>query len=114
MFKPEWHDEVAGRQGSDWAPPKGTIGKFIDNILPGGHTTAVNHDKLVDVLVRSGVPDLLANFPTMIPTYVFSLGQELVNSFVGGINAVSGAAFSRPFMHVDPGRIPRRTGDGRL
>ncbi len=113
MFKPEGHDYVAGRDDS-WVEPGDPAGKFIDNILPAGHTTAVNHDKLVGALVRSGVPDPLANYPTMLPTYVFSLGQELANGFGAAFNFLIGRGFNAPFPHSDPLGPPRRLGAGGI
>jgi hypothetical protein len=46
-------------------PPGGRIGSFIEKYVPAGRTFGELHDSLVDVLTRAGVPDVLANIPTM-------------------------------------------------
>ncbi len=111
MFRPEGHEPAAGRVGNPIVSPGKGIGGLIDDRFPAGHTFAVNHDKAVGWLVRSGVPDVLANIPTMLPIYAASLLQEIGNSTVGAFNSVFGTRFSAPFPHTDPmGRPPAGVG----
>jgi len=82
-------------------PGKG-IGRFSENYLPGFHTLGVNHDRLVGYLVdRLGIPDLIANVSTMAPTYIYSVGQELLNIPSRSINFIFGADLPVPFEHRD-------------
>jgi len=53
---------------------------FLEDNVPAMHTLGENHDQLVDYLTDRGVPDWLANIPTMPPAYVYSVGEELLNS----------------------------------
>ena len=38
------------------------------------------HDPLVGALTRAGVPDLIVNVPTMLPSYVAAIGLEVLRS----------------------------------
>ena len=68
----KWHTpdgaHIVGRPGTI-VPPGGSIGKFIENNIASGYTLAEIHDNWVDVLTNKGIPDIMANVPTMIPAY---------------------------------------------
>ena len=74
---------VVGREGT-FVEPGEAIGLFIENVVPGGYTFGQIHDQFNGDLVNAGVPDLLANVPTMPICYAWALGYELVG-FVGDI-----------------------------
>ena len=111
MFRPVGHDYVAGRDDT-FVEPEGTIGAFIDDRLPGGHTFAVNHDNAVELLVRAGVPDVVANVPSMTGIYVMSFAQEAANHAAAGYNLFFETNFNVPFPHTDPVG-PRPVGGGQ-
>ena len=83
-LRPEGHKYVVGRDGHPivWSGEQSPgIGSFIDDYLPAGHTFGTNHDAFVGLMVdQYGLPDLLINIPSMGPIYIFSVGQELVNT----------------------------------
>lgn len=101
-FRPEGHDYKAGRVGHPQVSPGSPIGAFVDDELPAGHTMAVNHDRLVDYLTKKGFPDRIANIPTMLPAYTYSIGQETVNTNVLIVNYMVGTNIPVPFVHEDP------------
>jgi len=78
-FHQDGEDYVVGRKDSI-IPPGGEISQFLEDNVPAMSTLGENHDQLVDYLRDNGVPDLLANIPTMPPAYVYSVGEELLNS----------------------------------
>jgi hypothetical protein len=41
----------------------------IEQYVPAGYTFGEMHDTFVDAATRAGIPDLLANIPSMIPMY---------------------------------------------
>lgn len=54
----------------------------------------------MDILVDGyGVPDVIANIPTMGASYVISVGQELANSAVSIVNKTFGTDYDIPFEH---------------
>ncbi len=69
---------VVGRSGTI-VPPGGTISHFIEHHVGSGYTFGQMHDSLVDKLEQCGIPDPLANIPTMIPTYLWAIGSDLNN-----------------------------------
>ena len=111
MFRPEGHDYVAGRDDTV-VEPEGIFGAFIDDHLPGGHTFAVNHDNFVGTAVSAGVPDVVANVPSMPWIYVTSFFQEAVNHSVARYNLFFETNFNVPFPHTDPVG-PRPVGGGQ-
>ena len=111
MFRPEGHDYVAGRDDTV-VEPEGIFGAFIDDHLPGGHTFAVNHDNFVGTAVSAGVPDVVANVPSMPWIYVTSFSQEAVNHSVARYNLFFETNFNVPFPHTDPVG-PRPVGGGQ-
>jgi hypothetical protein len=70
---------VVGRFGSI-IQPGGTVSNFVENWLPAGRTMALLHDGLVDALTGAGVPDLLANVPSMPLAYASAVALEALNS----------------------------------
>ena len=49
----------------------------FEKYAPNFHRTGDVHDEWVDALTSWGVPDLLANVPTMVPAFVYALGLNL-------------------------------------
>jgi RHS repeat-associated protein len=78
-FRPEGADYVVGRPGT-FVPPGEFISRVMSDYVPAGHTFAVMHDAFVGELWDAGVPDLIANIPTMPLVYVMAVLQELDNS----------------------------------
>jgi RHS repeat-associated protein len=80
-FQQPWQarDPVVGREGSP-IEPGGPISSFIERYVPAGRTLGEIHDPLVDALTRAGVPDLLANVPTMLPAYTAATALEILRS----------------------------------
>ena len=60
------------------------------------------HDKFVGKMVRAGLPDLLANVPSMPNIYLISLFQEGINFSVSEYNMIFDAELTIPFIHTDP------------
>jgi RHS repeat-associated protein len=80
-FQQGWQarDPLVGREGSP-VEPGGGISNFIERYVPAGRTLAEIHDPLVGALTRAGVPDLIANVPTMVPSYVAGIALEILRS----------------------------------
>jgi hypothetical protein len=80
-FQQGWQarDPIVGREGSP-VEPGGGISNFIERYVPAGRTLAEIHDPLVGALTRAGVPDLIANVPTMFPSYVAGIALEIHRS----------------------------------
>ena len=57
-----------GRDNS-YIKPGDKVGSYFENNIAHMHQTAKIHDRCVDTLTNSGVPDIFANYPTMIPAY---------------------------------------------
>jgi len=78
-FRP-WNDQktpyVVGRDGHPLVPPGGFVSKAIEHCVPAGRTFGQLHDAKVDELLSQGVPDLMANIPTMPGVYVEAFKQE--------------------------------------
>ncbi len=66
---------VVGRPGTI-VPPGGTIGGFIENNVGSGRTFGELHDAWVNSLTNAGVPDPLANVPTMLPAYLEAIRRD--------------------------------------
>lgn len=104
-FRPWNHMYVVGRDTHllVWSGEQGPgIGSFIDNYIPAGHVFGTSHDALVDSLVSMGVPDSLANIPTMPIVYINSVGQVTINSFVDYLNIMYNTNLERPYKHTHP------------
>ena len=80
-FQQDWQapEPLVGRDGSI-VEPGGGISNFIERYVPAGRTMAEIHDPLVGALTRAGVPDFIANVPTMLPSYVAAIGLEVLRS----------------------------------
>jgi RHS repeat-associated protein len=80
-FQQPWQarNPLVGREGSP-VEPGGGISNFIERYVPAGRTLAEIHDPLVEALTLAGVPDLIANVPTMVPSYVAGIGLEILRS----------------------------------
>ncbi|RFC34574.1 MAG: RHS repeat-associated core domain-containing protein [Candidatus Nitrotoga sp. MKT] len=81
-FQQPWQaaDPIVGRDNTI-IPPGGPISSFIEKYVPAGRTLAEIHDPLVDALKRAGLPDVIANIPTMPATYVAASYLELLRFF---------------------------------
>ncbi|MEK2645513.1 RHS repeat domain-containing protein [Bdellovibrio sp. BCCA] len=76
-FRQDWQTPGAvGRPGTI-VPPGGIISEAIERYIPAGYTFGQSHDTFVDWATSKGVPDWLANIPSMIPAYVYSIGLEI-------------------------------------
>ncbi|BBJ22520.1 hypothetical protein W01_04470 [Candidatus Nitrotoga sp. AM1P] len=80
-FQQNWQavDPIVGRSDT-FVWPGGPISTFIEQYVPAGRTLAELHDPLVGALRSAGVPDWLANIPTMLPTYVAAVGTEMLRT----------------------------------
>ena len=50
--------------------PGSSVGSYMENYITHMHQTAKYHDRCVDTLTDFGIPDIIANYPTMIPAYM--------------------------------------------
>ena len=57
-----------GREGS-WISPGDPTSRFMENNIAHMAQTADIHDEVVDTLYNFNVPDFIANYPTMLPSY---------------------------------------------
>jgi len=76
-----------GRTGiwKDVLDPGTGVAKALEHGMPFGHNFAKFHDEVVDVLTKVGVPDILANVPTMPLAYAFA---TIVTLGLMGLEAV--------------------------
>jgi hypothetical protein len=79
-FRQSWQSPgVVGRQGTP-VPPRGTVSEFIEQYVPAGYTFGELHDNFVDSAIKAGVPDWLANVPSMGLMYKMARLMELLRS----------------------------------
>jgi RHS repeat-associated protein len=79
-FRQAWQTEyVVGRVNSPVVPGE-FVSRVIEDYVPAGRTFGDMHDALVNTLTATGVPDLFANVPTMIPTYGVAVVTEVLRS----------------------------------
>ncbi|MEY4729374.1 MAG: hypothetical protein RL020_532 [Pseudomonadota bacterium] len=78
----------AGRDGSIVEPGPNGNGRVVDDSVPAGHTFAQMHDNLVDADTAVGLPDWLANIPTMIPVYVTAVIKEINRSIAETVSDI--------------------------
>ncbi|MDE2179976.1 MAG: RHS repeat-associated core domain-containing protein [candidate division NC10 bacterium] len=79
-FRQSWQtDFVVGRERS-LVEPGDPISRFIEDYVPAGRTFGEAHDRFVEAATRGGIPDWMANIPSMIPTYVGALGKEVLRT----------------------------------
>lgn len=64
------------------------------------HTMGTLHDGFVESATSNGVPDLLANIPSMPIAFGQAVFAESVNSSVGKVNAFLGTNIPEPFVHT--------------
>lgn len=81
-FQQPWQstNPLVGRADT-LVPPGGPISSAIEKYVPAGRTLGEVHDPLVDALTRAGVPDVLANVPTMPSAYAGAVGLEILRTF---------------------------------
>ncbi|OGP50210.1 MAG: hypothetical protein A2Y79_07845 [Deltaproteobacteria bacterium RBG_13_43_22] len=77
-FKPKDAPDLFGRKKS-WLEPGSPASLFFEKYIPAMYETAYFHDWLVDTLINWGVPDLLANYPTM----AFAFEVAFITNFLG-------------------------------
>ncbi len=81
-FQQDWQaiDPIVGREGVRRFEPGDAIPNFIERYIPAGRTMAEIHDPLVARLRSAGIPDWLANVPSMLPSYLMAVGLEILRS----------------------------------
>ena len=70
------NDGNFGREGSG-IEPSGKVGSFFENNIPFMNDTANIHDSVVDKLTDAGHPDIVANVPTMVPSFIAAILKNL-------------------------------------
>jgi len=79
-FRQPWQTPgVVGRPDTP-VLPGGPVSEFIEQYVPAGYTFGEMHDAFVDAATRAGIPDPLANIPSMIPTYGAAAVKEIMRS----------------------------------
>ena len=79
-FRQSWQTPgVVGRPGTH-VPPGGAVSELIERNVPAGYTFGEMHDGVVDAATKAGIPDLLANIPSMIPMFGVALGTEVLRT----------------------------------
>ena len=79
-FRQSWHTEyVVGRRGS-LVEPGGLVSRVIEKYVPAGRTFGEIHDAFVGAAIRAGVPDPLANIPSMIPMFGAAVVTEVLRT----------------------------------
>jgi len=79
-FRDPSHDYVLGRPRTPiW--PEGPIGSFLEDYVPAAHAAATGHDALVGWLTAQGVPDVVANIPTMPGVYAAEFLNQVSRRF---------------------------------
>jgi hypothetical protein len=80
-FRQSWQTPgVVGRRDTP-VPPRGPVSEFIEQYVPAGYTFGERHDTFVDAATSAGIPDWLANIPSMIPMYGGALSKEVLRTF---------------------------------
>lgn len=78
-----------GREGMPIFNPQNEIMNFMEDNFPEAHYFAAVHDSWVNKIVDEwGMPDVLANIPTMPLAYVFGFLETSFNSFTDLINFI--------------------------
>lgn len=74
-FRQPWQTPgTIGRPGT-LVPPGGAVSEFIERYVPAGYTFGETHDAFVDFSTGHGIPDWLANIPSML--YVLAVSVEI-------------------------------------
>ena len=112
-FQQDWQaaDPIVGREGT-FIYPGGPISSFIEKYVPAGRTLGELHDPLNGALRSAGVPDWLANIPTMLPTYVVGIGVEVLRTF-GILEQPQPTAPTAPYNFGDPASQIMWSDDGK-
>lgn len=81
IYRPlEWQAPgVVGRPGTP-VEPGGAVSNPIETRVPAGYTFGEMHDSFVDRATKAGVPDLLANVPSMPFVFVGAFFTEILRS----------------------------------
>ena len=56
------------------------VSRFIEDYVPAGRTFGEMHDSFVNAATGAGIPDWLANIPSMTPTYAAAVGKEMLRT----------------------------------
>ena len=79
-YRQPWQTEyVVGRPRTP-VPPGGWISRAIEDHVPAGRTFGEMHDSFVGAAAGAGIPDWLANIPSMIPMYEGAVVKELLRT----------------------------------
>jgi len=79
-FRQPWQtDFVVGRESSA-VVPGGLVSRVIEDYVSAGRTFGEIHDTFVDAATRAGIPDWLANVPSMIPIYEIARDIEVLRT----------------------------------
>ena len=79
-FRQEWQASgVVGRGGTP-IEPGGSVSNLIETRVPAGYTFGQMHDSFVDSATKAGVPDLIANIPSMPVVFVAAVFTEILRS----------------------------------
>jgi RHS repeat-associated protein len=79
-FRQGWQTPgFVGRPGT-LVEPGGAVSTLIEMRVPAGYTFGGMHDSFVDMATQAGVPDLLANVPSMPFVYVAAFFTEILRS----------------------------------
>ena len=80
-FRQPWQEPgVVGRRDTP-VPPRGLISEYIEQHVAAGYTFGEMHDRFVDIATKAGVPDRLANIPSMILIYKAAYATEMLRTF---------------------------------
>ena len=79
-FRQPWQTQFVVGRPDTLVEEGGPVSRFIENHVPAGRTFGEMHDRFVDVATKSGIPDWLANIPSMIPAYGAAVGKEVLRS----------------------------------
>jgi RHS repeat-associated protein len=91
---------VMGRDEMPILNPQNPIMNFIEDYFPYAHYFAVVHDDWVDSLTSWGVPDWLANIPTMPAAYVYAFSETSYSQFQDLLN------YAGSILGLTPTAIP--------
>ena len=79
-FRQPWQTPgVVGRERTI-VEPRGPVSEFIEKYVPAGYTFGELHDSFVDVATGVGIPDKVANKPSMMAMYVNSVVIEVMRT----------------------------------
>ena len=79
-FRQPWQTPgVVGRPGTP-VPPGGRVSEFIEKYVPAGYTFGEMHDNFVGVATSGGIPDWIANVPSMFSMYGMAVSKELLRT----------------------------------